>query len=48
MASDEISGESSEGKALNDSHGLCMEDLFTGESTLITVVNLLWLQMTVP
>ena len=47
-ASDERSGESSEGRALNDSHGLCMEDLFTGESTLIDVVNWLWLQMTIP
>ena len=27
---------------------LCMEDLLTGESTLINVVNWLWPQMTVP
>ena len=45
VASDEISGESSEGRALNDSHGLCMEDLMTRESTLINVVNWLGPQM---
>ena len=44
----ERSGESSEGRDLNDSHGLCMEYLLTGESTLINVVNWLWPQMTVP
>ena len=31
--------------ALNDSHGLCMEDLMTRESTLINVVNRLGPQM---
>jgi len=33
-------------RVLLDSHGLCMEDLWTGESTFKTVVNWLWKHMT--
>nr|ADE75909.1 unknown [Picea sitchensis] len=35
-------------RPLIDSHGLCMEDLLTGESTFKTVVNWLWTHMTPP